>query len=53
MVASISHIPQKLKVYVQYLNYVMYLIQILCFISVPLKSRQININQTIPEKGKN
>lgn len=23
------------------------------FISVPLKSRQININQTIPEKGKN
>ena len=22
-------------------------------ISVPLKSRQININQTIPEKGKN
>ncbi len=25
-----------------------------CYIiSVPLKSRQININQTIPEKGKN
>lgn len=23
------------------------------FISVPLKSGQININQTIPEKGKN
>ena len=23
------------------------------FISVPLKSGQVNINQTIPEKGKN
>lgn len=27
--------------------------QILGIISVPLKSGQININQTIPEKGKN
>ncbi len=26
---------------------------IFAIISVPLKSRQININQTIPEKGKN
>ena len=28
-------------------------IKIYGFISVPLKSGQININQTIPEKGKN
>ena len=26
---------------------------LLIFISVPLKSGQVNINQTIPEKGKN
>jgi hypothetical protein len=29
------------------------IILILGIISVPLKSGQININQTIPEKGKN
>lgn len=31
----------------------LYKIDIMKVISVPLKSGQININQTIPEKGKN
>ncbi|MFR1955599.1 hypothetical protein [Phocaeicola coprophilus] len=42
--------PQTPKDFTTILDKRIHLIEV---ISVPLKSRQININQTIPEKGKN